>query len=339
MHRLLRAIAFLILLGPALRAQENLIKNPSLEIMNDSIFGPQGVWFSVEDWGDIGSPDLFSEHETPTQVPQNYMGFQHPQEGANYFGSGFAISPRKPLEQQYTVGNEMVTIALKKALSPRKKYRFSFYVSLAELSVGVLDSFILVPFTFNPSIERYNTSSFPSRFFREQYESNLILGAMHADTANWTEISFIFQPKVRATYLYFGPNCRLSNFHLTQPLPPYATEGSGWTVLTYHYFDSFSLFEIPDTSLFLELPNTFTPNADGQNDEWHPRSRNFNHFELQVFNRYGTLVFQSQGEQVHWDGLTLSGEPAAEGVYFVHLVATDRYGEVHNEQETVHLFR
>ena len=113
---------------------------------------------------------------------------------------------------------------------------------------------------------------------------------------------------------------------------------------SYYYIDNMRIIELPDPEnpeeeVSLELPNTFTPNADGENDAWHPRSRNYDHFELQVFNRYGTLVFQSQGEQVQWDGLTLSGEPAAEGVYFVHLTATDRYGEVHNEQETVHLFR
>lgn len=67
------------------------------------------------------------------------------------------------------------------------------------------------------------------------------------------------------------------------------------------------------------LPNVFTPNGDGINDEYvcglyFPRE-----FTLRVYNRWGTEVFYSDDIDVRWDGTTTSGQPCEEGVYFIDL--------------------
>jgi gliding motility-associated-like protein len=64
------------------------------------------------------------------------------------------------------------------------------------------------------------------------------------------------------------------------------------------------------------IPNTFTPNGDGINDTWditalitYPESL------TQIFNRNGSLVYQSQGYTTAWDG-RYNGKPLPEGVYY-----------------------
>lgn len=64
------------------------------------------------------------------------------------------------------------------------------------------------------------------------------------------------------------------------------------------------------------VPNTFTPNNDGINDLWtidylylYPNHR------VQVFNRYGQLVFESKNYNSPWNG-TYKGKPLPVGTYY-----------------------
>lgn len=51
------------------------------------------------------------------------------------------------------------------------------------------------------------------------------------------------------------------------------------------------------------VPNAFTPNGDGVNDVWNIKNlKNFEQASLQVFNRYGKLVFQTIGYPAPWEG-------------------------------------
>ena len=63
------------------------------------------------------------------------------------------------------------------------------------------------------------------------------------------------------------------------------------------------------------IPNTFTPNNDRINDEWNwvggckPES-----FTLEVFDRFGEVIFATKDPQLSWDG-TFSGVSCPPGVY------------------------
>ena len=58
---------------------------------------------------------------------------------------------------------------------------------------------------------------------------------------------------------------------------------------------------------FPNVPNTFTPNNDGINDTWIiDHLSDYPNVRIQVFNRYGQLVFESKGYGKPWDG-TLGG--------------------------------
>lgn len=72
-----------------------------------------------------------------------------------------------------------------------------------------------------------------------------------------------------------------------------------------------------DNCPIYNLPNVFTPNNDGMNDLYTPFPYCFiEAIELQVFNRWGNLVFETSNPEIEWDGKNLKGEDVAEGVYF-----------------------
>jgi len=73
----------------------------------------------------------------------------------------------------------------------------------------------------------------------------------------------------------------------------------------------------------LLLPDGFSPNGDGINDTFDLVDVNFLYedYTIQIYNRYGTIVFEGNNNSVPWDGTT--NQPAAlgssivpNGVYF-----------------------
>lgn len=66
----------------------------------------------------------------------------------------------------------------------------------------------------------------------------------------------------------------------------------------------------------MELPNVFTPNADGQNDQWAPNYQAVDWAEWEVRNRNGAVVATGTRPEDFWDG-NVNGRPAPDGVYFV----------------------
>ncbi len=65
----------------------------------------------------------------------------------------------------------------------------------------------------------------------------------------------------------------------------------------------------------LRVPNVFTPNGDGLNDEFRVQYRSLAEFHCWVYNRWGKLVYEWTDPAKGWDG-TINGKPAAEGAYF-----------------------
>ncbi|HLP21569.1 MAG TPA: PKD domain-containing protein, partial [Chitinophagales bacterium] len=54
------------------------------------------------------------------------------------------------------------------------------------------------------------------------------------------------------------------------------------------------------------LPNAFTPNGDGNNDEYKVlrqlNGKAINYFQMSIYNRWGELVFESNNENSGWNG-------------------------------------
>ncbi|MEO0041212.1 MAG: hypothetical protein RL329_660 [Bacteroidota bacterium] len=74
-----------------------------------------------------------------------------------------------------------------------------------------------------------------------------------------------------------------------------------------------------DNCPYYKLPNTFTPNGDGQNDLFKPMKDAFRYIEkvdFQVFNRWGQAVFQTNDPHIGWNGKNINGDDLATGTYF-----------------------
>ncbi len=87
------------------------------------------------------------------------------------------------------------------------------------------------------------------------------------------------------------------------------------------------------------LPNAFTPNGDSRNDVFFPvpvgiRSTDY----FRVFDRFGTLMYQTKEWMKGWDG-TLKGKPAASGTYVWMIKGIDTNGSVVEMKGTVILIR
>jgi len=70
-----------------------------------------------------------------------------------------------------------------------------------------------------------------------------------------------------------------------------------------------------------KIPNTFTPNNDGINDTWNISGPSIDpSLLIQVYNRYGNLVFESKGYSQPWDGRK-NGTILPEGTYYYILTS------------------
>ena len=68
----------------------------------------------------------------------------------------------------------------------------------------------------------------------------------------------------------------------------------------------------------IEIPNVFTPNGDGQNDQFvvSIAGKLFECIDMRIYNRWGQILFISTGNNLTWDGRNMSGEKAPQGSYF-----------------------
>ncbi len=73
-----------------------------------------------------------------------------------------------------------------------------------------------------------------------------------------------------------------------------------------------------DSCSYYELPNVFTPNGDGTNDLFKPGPYKFvDHIDLKVYNRWGTLVYETTDPDINWDGRLMDAErKVSPGVYY-----------------------
>jgi gliding motility-associated-like protein len=110
--------------------------------------------------------------------------------------------------------------------------------------------------------------------------------------------------------------------------------GTGYQILTYRYgMGSICYSEIQKTIKVINgcsvsvppvnggagataIPNVFSPNGDGINDTWSiPYLVSYPNAIVDIFNRYGQLVFHSFGYQKNWDG-KYNGKDLPIGTYY-----------------------
>ena len=101
--------------------------------------------------------------------------------------------------------------------------------------------------------------------------------------------------------------------------------------------DSITVYKECDFPIF--LPNSFTPNNDGLNDEFRLPMGNKNHFQsLTIFNRWGQIVFQSNDPFKGWNG-SFNHQPLTTDIFIYILVMNGLSGNKITKKGTLLLIR
>lgn len=74
---------------------------------------------------------------------------------------------------------------------------------------------------------------------------------------------------------------------------------------------------------FLNIPNVFTPNGDGDNDFFKVEITVPTQISLKVFSRSGMLVYEKVAALIHWDGKNYYGQDLPDGIYYYVIKDTE----------------
>lgn len=95
---------------------------------------------------------------------------------------------------------------------------------------------------------------------------------------------------------------------------------------------------------YIQVPQAFSPNADGVNDHFTLFEKNIGQYEIRIFNRWGELVYSSRDlSELNdlskgWDG-TYKGQLQNTGTFVYYLTATDLAGKKFEKKGNLTLIR
>jgi gliding motility-associated-like protein len=101
--------------------------------------------------------------------------------------------------------------------------------------------------------------------------------------------------------------------------------------------DTINSSQLAEEGVF--VPNVFSPNGDNINDWFYIRYRDIREFNLEIYNRWGVKVWETNLPEVRWDGRTFAGVMVPEATYFYRLKAVGLSGKDYSTSGTVTLFR
>ncbi len=89
----------------------------------------------------------------------------------------------------------------------------------------------------------------------------------------------------------------------------------------------------------IRIPNVFSPNGDGKNDQFIIFTLGIKNIEISIWDRWGLKIWEHNGPTASWDGKTSSGKESPSGTYY-YLLKADAYdGKSYNDHGFVELIR
>jgi gliding motility-associated-like protein len=127
--------------------------------------------------------------------------------------------------------------------------------------------------------------------------------------------------------------------------PTYVYAKSGEYVVTLIAYNAFGCIDTATCKIVVDvvssfmIPNVFSPNGDGINDLFRVDGIGLASVKAQIFNRWGTKIYEWDAPNGHWDGRTPAGVMAPDGVYFYIIEAKGLDGKEYFEKGHVTLQR
>jgi len=296
-------IGLLLFAVKTIPAQINLVPNPSFEDTLQCPFNPGQIAFASP-WYDptLGSPDYFNSCNSGNYgVPNNVCGSQLAKTGKAYAG----------LYSYYSGFNarEYIQTQLYSPLVKGKNYCAEFYVSLA-------DTFSVSSNNMGMYFSDTAISTAPSAVLNviPQINNDTLANSLF-NKINWTKISGSFTAQGGEQFITIG------NF-LNDMTTDTTNVAGGTFAFSYYYIDDVSVIccDCNDTIL---IPNVFTPNNDGVNDFFKIKNLPDN-VSIQIYNRWGIKVFETNRSNIFWDGRTTSGNESVDGTYFYIIITEEK---------------
>jgi len=235
-------------------------------------------------------------------VPVNTFGYQLPYSGNAYCGVflNYVLPPN-------SYNGWWLEYIQSKLISPLKAgYEYEF--SCRVVSSDILHDYAF--WKFGAYFSQYamtKADAFPFAGINPQVmntPNNFI-----TDTLNWIEIKGKFIAQGLEEYITIG-------FYLDTLAPDTLRQITGFPIdpsnTGGYYFIDASI--VTETGNIYQYPNVFSPNGDGQNDEWKPFLLEEDNIE--IFNRWGIKIFEISKANQIWDGRTISGQNCVDGVYY-----------------------
>lgn len=94
-----------------------------------------------------------------------------------------------------------------------------------------------------------------------------------------------------------------------------------------------------DVTEFINIPNVFTPDGDNVNDYFSINSSGLKEFKIEIYNRWGTKVFESDSPTVQWDGRSTAGVELSDGTYYYILTAVSVTNKDYSQPGFISLLR
>ena len=274
--------------------QTNLVPNPSFEDTLQCPFNPGQIVFA-EPWYSptLASTDYFNACNSGTfSVPVNDGGYQYARTGSAYAG----IHTYMP----GFIYREYLQVELISKLSLNRTYKVEFYVSLSDkVYVGANN---MGAYFSNNAI-----SAMSGQVINvvPQVSNDTLTNPLY-DNVNWMKIEGSFISDGTETYITIG------NFNDDATTDTIHVVG-GTYYDAYYYIEDVSVVCTDCTD---DIPNIFSPNNDNQNDYIDFSNLNLVEEIVDIYNRWGTKVFQSSVNVTKWDGRDLKGNDCTEGVYY-----------------------
>lgn len=99
---------------------------------------------------------------------------------------------------------------------------------------------------------------------------------------------------------------------------------------------SYACFSIAESQL--NIPNAFTPNGDGTNDEFRVAYRSIASFNCHIYDQWGRKVYESTDITKGWDGY-VGNRIGDIGTYFYYIEAVGTDGVEYKKKGSVNLIR
>jgi gliding motility-associated-like protein len=137
-------------------------------------------------------------------------------------------------------------------------------------------------------------------------------------------------------------------YYFYDPSMQVVLEDTGYHQIRMIATDRFLCTDTLDTEVFvyrdftLFMPNAFTPNGDGNNDEFGPvgQIHSLENYELSIYDRWGGRVFTSNDPKENWNGrFDNTGNESPPGVYVYDLTYKVKRKESYHERKMLNLIK